>query len=292
VGVSETPAGVRPATDEPTIVVRADPDAVASAAAEFIASRLSGAIEARGRADWATTGGSTPTRIYRHLVDGPARDAVGWSWVWLWWGDDRFVPHDHPLSNVQDAEEILLGISGRSGESGSGEQAFPDRPAGLAGVPIPAEQIHPFPTTAAIGEGQSSDWCAERYAETIRELGPVADADGRPVFDLVMLGMGEDGHILSVFPGSAAFDREELAMGIPPPAHIEPHVERVTLNPRVVSAAREVLVVVNGAAKASTVAAVFGAERDPRRWPAQLARRGGATWILDEPAASELRPSA
>jgi 6-phosphogluconolactonase len=202
------------------------------------------------------------------------------------------VPHDHPLSNVQAAEEILLGWSGRSGESGSGETAFPDRPMGLSGVPIPAEQIHPFPTSAAIGEGRSSEWCARRYAETIRELGPAAGDGGWPVFDLVMIGIGEDGHILSVFPGSAAFDSDALAIGVPAPAHIEPHVERVTLHPSVVTAARHVLVVVHGSAKASTLATIFGPERDPRRWPAQLARRGGATWILDEAAASELQHPA
>ena len=104
----------------------------------------------------------------------------------------------------------------------------------------------------------------------------------------MLLGIGADGHLLSVFPGSAAFDSTELAMAIPAPTHIEPHVERVTLNPAVIGAARQVLVVAYGSDKAPVLAHIFGPERDPRRWPAQLARRAGATWILDEAAAANL----
>jgi 6-phosphogluconolactonase len=94
---------------------------------------------------------------------------------------------------------------------------------------------------------------------------------------------------MSVFPGSPALESRELAMAIPAPMHIEPHVPRVTLNPAVVAVARHVLVVVYGADKAAIMADVLGPVIDPQRWPAQLARREGATWILDEAAASKLR---
>jgi 6-phosphogluconolactonase/glucosamine-6-phosphate isomerase/deaminase len=95
--------------------------------------------------------------------------------------------------------------------------------------------------------------------------------------------------MLSVFPGSPALDSKELALGIPAPTHIDPKVPRVTLNPAVVGAARDVLMVVYGADKADILAAIFGPERDPHRWPAQLARRAGATWILDQAAAASIK---
>jgi 6-phosphogluconolactonase len=106
------------------------------------------------------------------------------------------------------------------------------------------------------------------------------------VFDLIVLGIGDDGHLLSVFPGSFALDSPDLALAVPAPTHIEPRLERVTLNPAVIGVARAVLVVAHGADKATILAEILGPERDPRRWPGQLALRPGATWILDEPAAA------
>ena len=118
------------------------------------------------------------------------------------------------------------------------------------------------------------------YARQILEVVPAAD--GVPVFDVVLLGMGSDAHILSVFPGSAALKPgAPLVLGVPAPTHIAPHLPRVTLTPVVLPAARHILVLVPGAAKAPVVAAVFGDEHDPSRWPAQLAIRGNATWLLD-----------
>ena len=260
------------------IVVVADPAALAAEAAERIVAALDAAIVARGRADWATTGGSTPIGIYRELVARPLRDAVDWASVHVWWGDDRFVPRDHPFSNVKAFDDVMLDI----GDFEEGTAGGPGR-----GVPIPAGQVHPFPTAEAIGNGGGSAWCATTLADELRAAGLPA-VDGWPSFDMLLLGVGADGHLLSVFPGSSALDSGELALGIPAPTHIEPHVERVTLNPAIVGAARSVLMVVSGADKAEAVANVLGPEVDPRRWPAQLALRSGATWLLDEAAAGRL----
>lgn len=260
-----------------TVLVVSDPAAGASEAAEHIARSLVAAADARGRADWATTGGSTAPAIYRRLAAHPLVDEMPWPRVHVWWGDDRFVPRDHPLSNVKPLDDILLGIGwGEEGTAG-----------GPAGVPLPIENLHPFRTGEAIGAGHDAAWCAAELAGELKTA-PLDQQDGWPVLDLIVVGMGPDGHVLSVFPGSPAFDAEALALAIPAPTHIEPHVERVTLNPALLRVARDVLVVAFGAAKAATVAQVFGPERDPGRWPAQLATRPGATWILDEAAASAL----
>jgi len=262
---------------EPEIRIVADADAASGVAAELTAARLTEAVAARGRADWATTGGSTPIGMYRVLMQPPTLDGVPWADIHVWWGDDRFVHRDHPLSNVKPLDDVLLGI-GRTEEGTAG---------GAVEVPLPAGNLHPFPTGEAIGRGLGADWCAAQLAATLRSDGPPA-LDGWPVFDLVMLGMGGDGHVLSVFPGSTAPASAELCLAVPAPTHIEPHVERVTMHPAVIGAARQVLVVATGAGKAAVLAEVFGDERDPGRWPAQLARIPTATWILDEAAAAGL----
>ena len=260
---------------EPQVVVVRDPDAATDEAARRIVVVLRDAVARRGRADWAVTGGSTAIGIYRALATAPLRDEIAWAAIHVWWGDDRFVPRDHPLSNVKPFDDILLGI-GRAEEGTAG--------GGPAGLPIPPEHFHPFRTSEAIGRARGTVWCAELMAAELHASGPIAD-DGWPAFDLMTLGMGGDGHILSVFPGSPAFEAHDLALGIEAPTHIEPHVERVTLNPAVVSAAREVLVVVVGESKAAVLAEVLGPVTDVRRWPAQLARHAGTTWIVDEAAA-------
>ncbi len=264
--------------NEPEVVVLADTKLAAVEAAARIATALADAVEVRARADWATTGGSTPAAIYRRLAAQPLVKAVPWAGVHVWWGDDRFVPRDHPASNVKPFEDVLLGI-GRAEEGTAGP--------GYAGVPLPAENVHPFRTTEAIGRGAAAASCAAALADELRAAG-LPEQDGWPVFDLILLGVGPDGHILSVFPGSPALDSGELALAIPAPTHIEPHLERVTLNPAVVGVARQVIVVAGGVEKAPALADVLGPVRDPRRWPAQLARRAGAVWILDEAAASRL----
>jgi 6-phosphogluconolactonase len=250
----------------PQIIVVRDPVAAAEAAADRIAAILADAATARGRADFATTGGSTPVGIYRRLAAAPLRDAVPWSDLHVWWGDDRFVPRGDPLSNVTAFDEVLL-AEGK--------------------VPLGDERIPPFPVDAALDAGEGPDWCAARLAAELRAAG-LEQTDGWPVLDLVLLGIGGDGHLLSVFPGSSAFDSTEWALGIPAPTHMEPHVPRVTLNPATVTVARQVLAVVAGPAKADIVAEILTGPRDVRRLPAQLAVREGATWILDEAAAAKL----
>jgi 6-phosphogluconolactonase len=258
-----------PNKGEPELVVAAGPDEAAAEAAERIAAALIAAVDRRGRADFCTTGGSTPIPIYRLLAQSPLVDQVPWQNVHVWWGDDRFVPRGHPESNVTSLDDVLLGGGGSVG-----------------GAPLPTANIHPFPTDRALAEVRDNHWCATRYAEELCAGVPIVDGNW-PGFDLILTGVGDDGHVLSCFPDSPALDSMAWTMGVPAPSHIGPHLPRVTVNPRLLEAG-PVLVVTWGAVKAPALGHVFGAVRDGRRWPVQRTRRTGAIWIVDVAAAAEI----
>jgi len=251
---------------EPQVIAVPDPEATGPAAAEIVADILGRAAAARGRADFVTTGGSTPVRVYRALADEPWRERMPWDRTHIWWTDERFVPREHELSNVKPLDDVLL----RDGAA-----------------PVPRANLHPFPVARTLAAGEDEAWCAAELAGELQASG-IATEEGWPVFDLVLLGVGPDGHILSVFPGSEAFRSGAWALAIPAPRHVEPHVPRVTLNPAIVSVAREILVVVHGSAKAEIVRDILAGDPEPERLPAQLARRERAVWILDEAAAALL----
>ena len=156
-----------------------------------------------GVAHWVTTGGSSAPGIYHHLGRPPLRERVDWSRVHVWWGDDRFVPSDHPLSNALPLNQILL-ASGGDEETGSPEGA--DVGGQGDGVRIPAAQLHEVPVTEAIARSGGAAWAAVRYAAEIERAGPAAGPNGDPVFDVLIMGVGPDGHVLSIFPGSAVWD--------------------------------------------------------------------------------------
>jgi len=257
-----------PNRGEPELVVAANPDEAARAAAERIAAGLIGAVERRGLADFCTTGGRISVAIYRLLAAPPLVERIPWSRVHVWWGDDRFVPRGHPESNVIALDHVLLG----GGSAG--------------GAPLSPSNIHPFPTDRALAEGRDNHWCAARYAEELGAHLPLTEGNW-PAFDLILVGVGDDGHVLSCFPGSPALGTMAWTIGVPAPAHIGPHLPRVTINPRMLEAA-PVLVVTWGAGKAEALGHAFGKIRDDRRWPVQRTRRTGATWIVDEAAAEQI----
>jgi 6-phosphogluconolactonase len=273
---------------EPEVRVFEDAGAASRAAAETIAAALIEAVRARGRADWATTGGSTPAGIYRELAIAPLRDAVPWSSVHAWWGDDRFVPRDHPLSNVMPFDQILMSAAARAGLSGAGADAAEVEVGMEPGVWIPDENVHAPQISSAIARSTGAGSVAMDYEAQLRAA-PLAIADsGVPIFDVLLVGIGSDGHVLSVFPGSPLFDGSAWVSAVPAPEHIEPHVARLTLHPGVIEVARLPIVVAHGAGKAAILASVLAGDRDVRKLPAQLARRAGAIWFLDREAAATL----
>jgi 6-phosphogluconolactonase len=267
---------------ETRIVVLADKTAVAGESARRLVEALAGAIDRRGEAHVALTGGSSAAELYRELAQPAWRDALDWGRVHLWWGDDRFVPVDDPESNIGMAYELLLGARTRPGEAAEADSRPP------TALPVPAENIHPFEIDEALSESDAAQLVAQRYAETMVSVLP-RRAGGLPAFDVVLLGVGGDGHLMSVFPDSEAFEPgAPLVLAVPAPQHIGPHLPRVTLHPRVFEAAALLLVMVSGEAKADVVARILEGERDARRLPAQLADRSNAVWLLDEGAAAQL----
>jgi 6-phosphogluconolactonase len=232
-------------------VVLADADAVAERTAAFVADAARRAVAARGRFVVALAGGSTPRAAYERLAALPG---VPWDATWVWFGDERCVPPDHPDSNYRMAREALL-----------------------ARVPVPEAHV------ARIEGERPPDDAAARYDALVR--GEAEAHGGGAAFDLVLLGVGPDGHTASLFPGGAALgERERWAVAVPAPAHVGPHVARVTLTAPALASAREVLVLAAGAAKRAAAAAALGGGPDAP--PAALAHgRERTVWLLDREAA-------
>jgi 6-phosphogluconolactonase len=230
-----------------------DADAVAAATADRLIAAGRNAIRRRGRFVLALTGGSTPLAVCPLLVVPPRVRMLDWTKVEFFFGDERAVPPNDPESNYNTARLALLDYLPR----------------------LRMEQVHRMPC-----ELEDLDFGARQYEEELRR---VIGGDGVPVFDLIWLGMGADGHTASLFPGSAALDeRERLVV-----ANWVPSLEawRMTLTYPVLNAAREAMFVVTGADKADAVARVrAGPDADGPPSARVHARR--TTWLVDAAAAA------
>lgn len=273
---------------ETEVAVLSDEAAVALAATERIVAALQGAFDERGEAHLALSGGSSATCLYKEMALPKWGSALAWDQVHMWWGDERFVPLDHPESNAGLAYRLLFAEAARSGESGEGGAGVDVTAGDLRGLPIDVLKVHPVEVEDAIGLAAPVDVAAELYATDIDRLVPKG-VDGVPVFDVFLAGVGADGHTLSLFPGGAGQEPDApFVIAVPAPQHIEPHIARVTLTARVMAAAHQVLVLTSGDAKAEVIAQVLGNKRDSARWPAQVARLPNAVWLLDEAGAARL----
>lgn len=271
------------------VVVLRDEEAVSGEACRRTVEGLRAAIEARGVAHLALTGGSSAVSLYRVMAQDPWRSALPWDSVHMWWGDDRFVPRDHPESNAGLCYRLLFALSAHAGESGAGGAEAVDVLAGEApGLGIDPDKVHPMEAEEAIARAADGAWAAQRYVEELERWLPNGTG-GAPSFDVLLAGIGPDGHMFSVFPGSPALaDSAPIVMAVPAPTHVEPHLARITLATRVLGAAGSVIVMASGAGKADVIATVLGDERDPQRWPSQAALLPNAVWLLDADAASGL----
>ncbi|HEX9347470.1 MAG TPA: 6-phosphogluconolactonase [Gemmatimonadales bacterium] len=226
-------------------------------AARFVAA-AGDAIASRGQFIVALSGGSTPRDTYLRLGTEALVSKVMWSRVQVLWGDERCVPPDHVESNYRMARETLL-----------------DR------VPVPALNVHRIH-----GEDDPAT-AAEVYEATLRAL-LLTPAGAR--IDLVLLGLGEDGHTASLFPGSAAV--HEQTRWVMAARAGAASVWRVTLTPAVINAAAEVLFLVSGGAKAGILRRVLEGPRRPQELPAQAIApsNGRVRWCVDAAAAADLTP--
>jgi 6-phosphogluconolactonase len=233
-----------------------DPLALAQAAAERLLALSTDAIATAGRFSLGLSGGSTPRTLFELLASSAFASQIEWPRVHLFWGDERCVPPDHADSNYRMTRQVLL-----------------DR------IPVPAENIHRIcgelsPTEAAV--------------EYERDLKTYFGSDALPRFDMLLLGMGTDGHTASLFPGTSALREDSCWV-------VENYVAqmdawRITLTAPAINAAANVCLLVAGAEKAETLRHVLQGPHQPEIYPAQLVRpkNGRLTWMVDAAAAARL----
>jgi len=243
------------------IRVADDPGTLSRVAASEILSRAKASIAERGRFSLCLSGGSTPQSLYCMLAnDSFFRTRVPWGKIDLFWGDERHVPPDHPDSNYRMAKETLL-----------------------SRVPIPKDSIHRIK-----GETPDPHQAAREYEEVLVHFFRLAKGTF-PRFDLVLLGMGKDGHTASLFPGTEALQEQRRLV-------VANRVERlggdrITLTIPVLNQAAFLLFLVSGDEKAETLKTVLEDRRYPKSLPVQLIhpKEGRVLWLVDKAAARLLK---
>ena len=242
-----------------TVIVVPDADALARLAAETLITTASEAAAESRQALVALSGGSTPKKMGELLATDEFASRMHWDALQIFWGDERWVPVTDAQSNAGEAIRTFL------------EE-----------VPIPDENVHPWETEG----GADPHMSAERYARLIREIS--GTATGTPVFDLIFLGMGDDGHTLSLFPDTAAIrDTESLTI-----AHRVEKLDamRVTFGPVLANASKKVVFLAGGAGKANMLHQVLDGEEQIDTLPSQVIRpiQGSLLWLIDADASTEL----
>lgn len=245
------------------VVVHTEPVLLAEAAAARLIVRLTDAQAERGEAAVVLTGGRIAAQIYKAIRESPAREAVDWSRVNVWWGDERFLPAGDPERNETQARAALLDS-----------------------LKLDPARVHPMPASDG-PDGDDAEAAAARYAAELAEAARPGHAV-LPNFDVVLLGIGEDGHVASVFPEHpVTFETRPVSAvrGSPKPPPV-----RITLTLPAINTAEEVWLIASGAGKASAVGLAL-ADAGPRQVPAAGVHGLDLTlWLLDSAAAHELPP--
>jgi 6-phosphogluconolactonase len=248
----------------PAVIVHRDPELLAQAVAARLITRLVDTQAAQGSAHLVLTGGTIGIASLAALAGTAARDAIDWRALDIWWGDERFLPDGDPERNETGARQALL-----------------DR------VDLDPARVHPMPGPDS---GLTAEEAAESYAQELRKAARPEDHGPVPSFDLLLLGMGPDGHVASLFPGLPALYEEERSVvavhGAP-----KPPPTRLSLTFPAIHAAREVWVIASGAEKAQAVHLALS-DAGPFQVPAAGARgRQRTLFLLDRAAAAKIPPS-
>jgi 6-phosphogluconolactonase len=236
-----------------------DAESLARRAVELFVSSARDAIRSSGRFHVAISGGQTPKRFFEMLADSPEARALAWANVQMFWVDERYVPPDSPQSNYRLAADTFLGK-----------------------VAIPVENVHRIPT-----EHEDIRDAAISYERTIREVFALQGRD-KPEFDLIVLGMGVDGHTGSLLPNSyATFDVDDLACAV---YVLNDLLNRVTLTHPVLLAAKRLVVLVSGEEKAQTLKEVLTGDPDEVKYPIHVLwpALDKIIWLVDRDAAAAL----
>jgi 6-phosphogluconolactonase len=249
----------------PQVQVYPDAEQLAKAAAAQLAGRIAGAVAASGSASLVLTGGGIGTEILAELALGPVSGEIDWPRCDIWWGDERFVPEGDPERNETGARSALLDHVG-----------------------VNAARVHPMPASDG-PDGDDPDAAAARYAAELRAAAAPGDPEALPSFDVLLLGIGPEGHVASLFPElPAVFEKDRTVVAVtgspkPPPT-------RLSLTFRAIQRAREVWILAAGAEKAPAVARALSGTA-PADCPAAGARGQQQTlFLLDRAAAAQLPP--
>lgn len=244
---------------ETVVVVLHDAATVAAAAAARLVTRLVDAQAARGSASVALTGGGIGIATLRAVAASPARDAVDWQALDVWWGDERFLPTGDPERNETQAREALLDLVG-----------------------LDSERVHAMPASDG-PDGDDVDAAAVRHAAEIEEAARRADAEGRSLFDVVLLGVGPDAHVASLFPEHPALHDERPVVpvrGAPKPPPL-----RISLSFPTLADADEVWLLATGEAKRDAVELALSGAGRMQAPAAEVGGRSRTLWLLDREAA-------
>lgn len=232
-----------------------DPEALGEAAAGLIVNHAQQAVSAKGKFSLVLSGGSTPVNTYQQLAHAPFRDRFPWGYTDFFWGDERLVPSQDKRNNAHMARETFLNH-----------------------VPVSEEQIHPIPTHLSAAES------ARQYEAAIHKY----FGDETPRFDLILLGLGENGHTASLFPDTPVL--EERERGVAEVYVAEQDLWRVTMTAPLINQAALVAFLLQGEKKAWTFRAVLEGPYKPHKLPAQLIKpqRGEIFWLADQAASSQI----